>query len=145
VNIGQLARERHPAETVLVGFSPTPAHGDRARVTTRGHDEREHVRRAVELLVERVLDRCYEWVAVGTSPRVAEIERALPGHLRGRIVGHVDAEPATCPADGTPAEPHPNVVEWAIERAIDQDAEVLAVRDHDELDADDGIAAVLRF
>jgi peptide subunit release factor 1 (eRF1) len=54
-------------------------------------------------------------------------------------------ERGTCPVDGETMVPHPNLVEWAVELAVEQDAEVLPVRRHDDLSDDDGIAAALRF
>jgi hypothetical protein len=42
-------------------------------------------------------------------------------------------------------QPHPNLVEWAVEVAIAQDATVLTMRHHDDLGEHDGIAAGLRF
>ncbi|HEX2084325.1 MAG TPA: hypothetical protein VHF89_01470 [Solirubrobacteraceae bacterium] len=54
-------------------------------------------------------------------------------------------ERGTCPVDGETMAPHPNLVEWAVELAIEQDAEVLPVRRHDDLADHGGIAAALRF
>jgi peptide chain release factor subunit 1 len=54
-------------------------------------------------------------------------------------------ERGTCPVDGETMQPHPNLVEWAVEVAVEQDAEVLPVRRHDDLADHGGIAAALRF
>ena len=40
---------------------------------------------------------------------------------------------------------HPNLAEWAVELAIEQSAEVMSMRHHDDLSDHDGIAAALRF
>lgn len=54
--------------------------------------------------------------------------------------------PASCPGDGTPLKPHDDIIESAIELALDQSAETLVVRHHqDELDAHGSIAALIRF
>jgi peptide subunit release factor 1 (eRF1) len=58
------------------------------------------------------------------------------------------AEPegrATCPVDGVEMRPHPNLAEWAVESAVEQVAEIVIVRHHDELRETEGIAAVRRF
>jgi protein required for attachment to host cells len=51
---------------------------------------------------------------------------------------------ATCPVDGETMVPV-DLVEWAVERAIEGDAAILPVRRHNDLSDSDGIAAVLRF
>lgn len=54
-------------------------------------------------------------------------------------------ERGTCPVDGETRQEHPNLFEWAVEPAVEQGAEVLALRHHDDRADHDGIAAVLRF
>jgi peptide chain release factor subunit 1 len=51
----------------------------------------------------------------------------------------------SCPADGSVLEPRADVVEPAIHRALGQDADVVRLHEHPELDAQRGIAALLRF
>jgi hypothetical protein len=51
----------------------------------------------------------------------------------------------TCPVDGEAMRPHPNLAEWAVESAVEQVAEIVVVRHHDELRETEGIAAVRRF
>ena len=51
----------------------------------------------------------------------------------------------SCPFDGGRLERRDDVVENAIESAIGQSAEVLVMRHHDDLRAQEGIGAVLRF
>jgi peptide subunit release factor 1 (eRF1) len=50
-----------------------------------------------------------------------------------------------CPADGTPLDQRPNVVDPAVERALAQDAKVVTLRERPEMESHGGIAAVLRF
>jgi hypothetical protein len=50
-----------------------------------------------------------------------------------------------CPADGTATVAEADVVEQAVARAIEQDADVLVLSDRPELGPHEGIAAVLRF
>ena len=53
---------------------------------------------------------------------------------------------ARCPADDTPLDPRDDVVEPAVELALQQSAEVLPIRrNDDELRSRGGIAALLRF
>jgi peptide subunit release factor 1 (eRF1) len=64
--------------------------------------------------------------------------------------GRIDPTTAMLyPEDGAPAgvatEPCDDVVERAIERALEQSAEVIGVRHHDDLGPLGGIAAVLRY
>jgi peptide subunit release factor 1 (eRF1) len=51
----------------------------------------------------------------------------------------------TCPADGAELEPVEHLREAVVEAAVSQDAEVLAVRQFDDLQRYRGIAALLRF
>ena len=50
-----------------------------------------------------------------------------------------------CPADGSPVERRDDVVEAAVQRALQQSAEVRAVRHHEDLRQHGGIGALLRF
>ncbi|HEV2061696.1 MAG TPA: hypothetical protein VGR12_02495 [Solirubrobacteraceae bacterium] len=68
-----------------------------------------------------------------------------PGVVCPRCRWAVAEERGTCPVDGETMEPHPNLVEWAVEFAVEQDAEILPVRRHDDLADHGGIAAALRF
>lgn len=54
-------------------------------------------------------------------------------------------ERGTCPVDGTEMAPEPNLVEWAVGLALEQDAAVLPIRRHNDLSEHDGIGASLRF
>jgi peptide chain release factor subunit 1 len=58
--------------------------------------------------------------------------------------GMLAAEPGPSPAGGT-FEPVDDVVEEAVQKAIEQNAEVMIVRRHDDLSEHGGIAALLRF
>jgi peptide subunit release factor 1 (eRF1) len=68
-----------------------------------------------------------------------------PGVVCPRCRWTLAEERGTCPVDGETMVPHPNLVEWAVELAVEQDAEVLPVRRHDDLADHGGIAAALRF
>jgi peptide chain release factor subunit 1 len=50
-----------------------------------------------------------------------------------------------CPACGASVEPRANVVDAAVERALAQDARVIALRERPELGEHGGVAALLRF
>ena len=54
-------------------------------------------------------------------------------------------ERGTCPVDGEQMVEHPNLVEWAVEHAVEQGARVLPLRRHNDLSDHDGIGAALRF
>lgn len=68
-----------------------------------------------------------------------------PGVVCPRCRWALAEERGTCPIDGETMVAHPNLVEWAVEVAVEQDAEVLPVRRHDDLADHGGIAAALRF
>ena len=68
-----------------------------------------------------------------------------PGVVCPRCRWAMAEEQGTCPVDGDLMEPHPNLAEWAVELAIEQDAEVLVLRHHEDLGDSDGIGAALRF
>ncbi len=55
--------------------------------------------------------------------------------------GEVDA----CPADGGEVEPREDIVEQAVELALQQSADVVVVRHNDDLAERDDVAALLRF
>lgn len=60
--------------------------------------------------------------------------------------GWMDSEPADrCPVDGEPLQPRANILEDAVQSALNQSAEVLALRDRPELGPLHGVAATLRF
>ena len=68
-----------------------------------------------------------------------------PGVVCPRCRWALAEERGTYPVDGETMAPHPNLVEWAVEFAVEQGADVLPVRRHDDLSDRDGIAAALRF
>jgi peptide subunit release factor 1 (eRF1) len=68
-----------------------------------------------------------------------------PGVVCPRCRWAAAEERGTCPVDGEVMQPHPNLVEWALSFAIEQDAQVLALRHHNDLADHDGIAVALRF
>ncbi|HEX8121815.1 MAG TPA: host attachment protein [Solirubrobacteraceae bacterium] len=89
-----------------------------------------------------VLPALYER-RVGTLLIEPGVER--PGVVCPRCRWALAEERGTCPVDGETMVAHPNLVEWAVEFAVEQDAEVLPVRRHNDLTDHDGIAAALRF
>jgi hypothetical protein len=48
-----------------------------------------------------------------------------------------------CPLDGAPMEPEPHLIDWAVARAIDQDAQILPVQEG--LERCEGVAGLLRY
>jgi hypothetical protein len=68
-----------------------------------------------------------------------------PGVVCPRCRWAMAEERGTCPVDGERMLPEPNLVEWAVGVAVEQDATVLPVRRHDDLGEHDGIGAALRF
>ncbi|HEV3001473.1 MAG TPA: hypothetical protein VGW75_12100 [Solirubrobacteraceae bacterium] len=109
------------------------------------HREREALDRAgangVRGIVD-VLPALYER-RVGTLLIEPGLEH--PGVVCPRCRWAMAEERGSCPVDGETMVPHPNLVEWAVELAVEQDADVLPVRRHDDLSDHDGIAAALRF
>jgi peptide chain release factor subunit 1 len=68
-----------------------------------------------------------------------------PGVVCPRCRWAAAEERGTCPVDGETMQPHENLVEWAVELAIEQRATVLPLRHHNDLAEHDGIGAALRF
>lgn len=68
-----------------------------------------------------------------------------PGVVCPRCRWAAAEERGACPVDGETMAPHPNLVEWAVDRAVEADARVMPLRRHNDLAEHDGIAAVLRF
>lgn len=69
---------------------------------------------------------------------------AAPG-VRCPACGWLGTREERCPADGTPTVHVADIVERAVGRAFEQDAEVRVLSDRPELGPHEGIAAVLRF
>jgi peptide chain release factor subunit 1 len=68
-----------------------------------------------------------------------------PGVVCPRCRWAAAEERGTCPVDGEQMKHHPNLVEWAVEFAVEQGATVLPLRHHNDLSDHDGIGAALRF
>ena len=68
-----------------------------------------------------------------------------PGVVCPRCRWAAADERGDCPVDGETMEHEPNLVEWAVEVAVEQDATVLPLRRHNDLADHDGIGAALRF
>jgi peptide chain release factor subunit 1 len=114
-------------------------------VTDETHREREALERVAANGLRGIVDvlpALYER-RVGTLLIEPGVER--PGVVCPRCRWALAEERGTCPVDGETMVPHPNLVEWAVELAVEQDADVLPVRRHDDLADHDGIAAALRF
>jgi peptide chain release factor subunit 1 len=63
-----------------------------------------------------------------------------------RAPGRIDRETGMLRADGAPeGEPVPDIVERAIEKALEQSAKAIVVRHHDDLGPLGGIGALLRY
>jgi peptide chain release factor subunit 1 len=109
------------------------------------HREREALDRVAANGVRGIVDvlpALYER-RVGTLLIEPGLEH--PGVVCPRCRWALAEERGTCPVDGETLAPHPNLVEWAVEVAVEQSAVVLPVRRHDDLSDHDGIAAALRF
>lgn len=59
--------------------------------------------------------------------------------------GWVGAKGDTCPVDGSQLDHLQDVIESAVQLAITQSAEVIAVRHHEDLDGQGSVAVLLRF
>jgi len=62
-----------------------------------------------------------------------------------RSCGWIGPEVSECPVDAGPLDGRANVMESAVELTLEQAAEVMVVRHHDDLAVHGGIGAVLRF
>ena len=68
-----------------------------------------------------------------------------PGVVCPRCRWAAAEERGDCPMDGETMVDHPNLIEWAIGMAVEQDAPVMPIRRHNDLADHDGIAAAVRF
>jgi len=115
------------------------AREDEVLALLREHVGREDGRSAVGL--DAVLDSLVE-------RRVATLAYDSDMHVQGVLCptcGRLGTSEQTCPVDGKPTEQCKDVVEEAVQSAVRQDAEVLAMRERPELGPLGGIAAILRF
>jgi hypothetical protein len=112
----------------------------------------DETRREREVLEHLPLSGVRGWVK--TLPALYErrvrwllLEPGLeqPGIVCPRCRWAAPAEEGFCPVDGQEMRPHPNLAEWAVEAAVEQDAGVIILRHHDDLHESDGVAAVRRF
>ena len=118
-------------------------------------DERRREREALDRLAEGLStgDRAAAGLAdvlAALNERRVETLLLSPGLSEPGVVcrrcGWLGAEGvAECPADGGELERREDIVEQAVELALQQSADVLAVRHHDDLAERDDIAALLRF
>lgn len=70
--------------------------------------------------------------------------RQAPG-VRCARCGWMDLEGRVCPVDGSELQGRENIVEDALQAAVAQDAEVVALRERPDLGPLGGVAALLRF
>jgi hypothetical protein len=122
---------RERVEPLLVEEETHREHAALERLATKGV-------RGIADVLEPLYERRVECLLIEPG-----IERA--GVVCPRCRWAAAEERGACPVDGEEMVEHPNLVEWAVEVAIAQDAEVLPVRRHNDLADHDGIAAVLRF
>jgi peptide chain release factor subunit 1 len=105
----------------------------------REHYAREDGRAAVGL--EAIADALVQ-------RRVATLAYDAEMHVEGVLCptcGWLGTSQQTCPVDGNGLQQCKDVVEEAVQTAVRQSAEVLAMRDRPELGPLGGIAAILRF
>jgi peptide chain release factor subunit 1 len=148
-------RERLAGTISLDVDSATAAAVGEAAVPVFEQHRHDHEREVIERL-RAGIGRGPDGRAVGGLPEVLEAlneQRVevllLEPNLSGRgwvdpVTGYLAAEPGAAPTGGELQE-RENVVEAAIERAIEQSAEVLVLRDQPDLGPHGGVAALLRF
>ena len=128
---------QHAVDSVLEGERTDRE--ERALAELREHLGREDGRAAAGL--EAVLSAVFE-------RRVATLlydEGLQAAGVRCPHDGWLGLSGESCPFDGTATEPRESVVEDAVRAAVDESAEILALRDRPDLGPLGGIAAVLRF
>jgi peptide subunit release factor 1 (eRF1) len=112
--------------------------------------EREHEARLLERLGERGVTGIEDVVAALNERRVEVLvlDEQFSGVSGAQCTecGMLVTEGSTCPADGAAMTELDDLTDAAIELAVQQSAEVLAVHHHREaLDGRGGAAALLRF
>jgi peptide chain release factor subunit 1 len=116
------------------------AHIDDALAELREHLAREgdpHAAAGLSDVLPRLVERRVATLLYETTLRAE-------GALCPRC-GWMALEPGECPVDGTELERREQIVEDALHAAVEQDAEILPLRDRPELGPLGGIAARLRF
>ena len=109
------------------------------------HREKEAIDKAFARGVRGIVDTLPALYERRVETLLVEPGLEHPGIVCPRCRWAMAEERGTCPVDGETMRPHPNLVEWAVELAVEQDASVLPMRHHDDLADHDGIAAALRF
>jgi peptide chain release factor subunit 1 len=112
--------------------------------------EREHEAKALERVGDRGVTGIEEVIAALNERRVEVLllDEQFSGvsGVRCSDCGLLATEGSSCPADGAPMVDLDDLTDAAIELAVQQSAEVLAVRHNREaLDSHGGAAALLRF
>ena len=102
-----------------------------------GHGEGERAVSGLERVLAALVERRVQALLYDAGLSVPGVACPRCGWLG------VDAQ--SCPVDGGPLEQRENVIEEAVRAAVEQDAEVLPLRDRPDLGPLGGIAATLRF
>lgn len=114
-------------------------------VAEETHREDEALRRAAESGVRGLVDTLPALYERRVETLLIEPGLEHPGIVCPRCRWAAADERGTCPVDGEEMKEHPNLIEWAVEVAVEQDAAVLPLRRHNDLADYDGIGAALRF
>jgi peptide chain release factor subunit 1 len=132
-------------EDVLNASAEVMAERTRAREDALLAELREHLGRGDDDRAAAGLEAVLEaLVAARVAALMYDSGLHAPGVMcpRGDWFGTVGER---CPLDGEPLEPREDIVEEAVQAAIGQSAEVVAVRERPELEVLGRIAATLRF
>ena len=140
LDVGDVGIEDVVDATAAVLAEEHRAHEDAALAEFREHRGRDGGERAAAGL-EEVLGALVER-RVGTLLFQADLRASGVVCTRCDWMG---AAGESCPLDGAPLEPRVNILEEAVQSAVGQSAEILALRDRPELASFGGIAATLRF
>ena len=140
LDIGRVGIEDVVQATEAVLAAEHHTHEDAAIAAFREHRGRDGGELAAAGL-EEVLDALVER-RVGTLLYQADLHQS--GVICPRC-GWMGSAGTSCPVDGAPLEPRANILEDAVQAAVNQSAEILPLRDRPELGPFGGIAATLRF
>jgi hypothetical protein len=114
-------------------------------VADETHREAEALRKAESAGVRGLVDTLPALYERRVETLLLEPGLEHPGVVCPKCRWAAAEERGACPVDGEEMAEHPNLVEWAVEVAVEQGATVLPVRRHDDLAEHDGMAAALRF
>ena len=114
-------------------------------VAEETHREGDALRRAEASGVRGLVDTLPALYERRVETLLIEPGLEHPGVVCPRCRWAAADERGTCPVDGEEMKEHPNLIEWAVELAVEQNATVLPLRRHNDLSDHDGIGAALRF